>query len=164
MALHTVVESPSYLAAAKDAGMSDAVRVEVVSIVAADPMKGQRDMTKAFDKIMAGFDDAERFIHGDRDGFLVHVPDEVDVKAIREGLNLSQPGFAKSFGLSVGRLRDWEQKRSPIDAPARAFLTVLQFEPEAVFRAMARAAASPAKARRSAKSPTRQRALARRAS
>ena len=93
-------------------------------------------MSKAFDQIMSGFEDVERYMEGDREGFAVHIPDDVDVKAIREALNLSQPKFAKSFGLSVGRVRDWEQKRSPIDAPARAFFTVLRHEPEAVFRAM----------------------------
>ncbi len=100
-------------------------------------------MTKAFKKIMAGLADVERYMDGETEGFAVHIPEDVDVKSIRQSLKLSQPKFAQSFGLSVGRVRDWEQRRSPIDAPARAFFTVLRHEPDAVFRAMAKAADKP---------------------
>jgi hypothetical protein len=38
--MHTVVETPAYLAAAKSAGVSEAIREEIVSIVASDPTIG----------------------------------------------------------------------------------------------------------------------------
>lgn len=38
--MHTVVETPSYLAAAKRAGMSDAVRMHVVTVIAENPELG----------------------------------------------------------------------------------------------------------------------------
>lgn len=38
--MHTVVETPSYLAAAKDAGMSEDVRAEVVSAISENPLIG----------------------------------------------------------------------------------------------------------------------------
>jgi putative transcriptional regulator len=111
-------------------------------------------MTKAFDMIMDGLDDVERYLDGARDGFAVHVPDEVDVKAIRQKLRLSQPKFADTFGFSVGRVRDWEQKRFPVDASSRILLTVIEREPEAVFRALAeptkKRQPAPLKRRRSA--------------
>lgn len=93
-------------------------------------------MTKAYDMIMSGLDEVEAFIGGDRKGFVVHAPKTVDIKAIRQRLHLSQPKFAETFGFSVGRLRDWEQGRSPVDAPLRMFLTVIDREPEAVMRAL----------------------------
>ncbi len=94
-------------------------------------------MTKsAFDKIASGLGDVERYLGGETDGYVVHIPDNVDVKAIRQRLKLSQPKFAATFGFSVGRVRDWEQGRFEIDAPSRAFLRVLDREPEAVFRAL----------------------------
>lgn len=96
-------------------------------------------MGKAFDQIMEGLEDVADYMGGKTDGFAVHVPAEVDVKAIRNGLGMSQSKFAQVLNVSVGRVRDWEQKRSPVDAPARAFLTVLEFEPEAVERALAKA-------------------------
>lgn len=108
-------------------------------------------MTKpAFDKIAAGLADVDRFLGGEADGFVVHIPDEVDVRAIRRRLKLSQPKFAATFGFSVGRIRDWEQGRFEVDAPSRAFLRVLDREPEAVFRALGKPARRPAPERKRA--------------
>jgi putative transcriptional regulator len=95
-------------------------------------------MTKAFEQIMAGARDALAFANGERDGFVVHIPPEIDVKAIRQRLKLSQPKFAEAFGFSVGRVRDWEQGRFAVDAPSRVLLTVIDREPEAVMRALGR--------------------------
>lgn len=58
-------------------------------------------MSKAFDKVMAGLEDARAYLDGERDGFAVHeveVP-EPDVVAIRGSTGLSQPAFAKSIGV-----------------------------------------------------------------
>jgi putative transcriptional regulator len=93
-------------------------------------------MTRAFDVIMNGLDDVEAYLNGEREDFVVHIPEEVDVKAIRRRLRLSQPKFAETFGFSVGRIRDWEQGRFPMDAPSRVFLTVIEREPDAVLRAL----------------------------
>lgn len=60
-----------------------------------------------------------------------------DVAAIRERLGLTQEQFARTFGIPVGTLRDWEQRRKEPDAPARALLWVIEREPEAVRRALA---------------------------
>ncbi|HQZ12799.1 MAG TPA: transcriptional regulator [Devosia sp.] len=93
-------------------------------------------MSKAFDMIMGGLDDVENYLGGDREGFATHIPEDVDVKAIRTRLKLSQVRFAETFGFSVGRVRDWEQKRFAIDAPLRVYLTVIEKEPDAVLRAL----------------------------
>jgi putative transcriptional regulator len=90
----------------------------------------------AFDQIAASMRDAIAYSEGARQGFSTHIPDEVDLKAIRRRLKLSQPDFARTFGFSVGRIRDWEQQRTPIDAPSRVLLTVIEREPEAVQRAL----------------------------
>jgi putative transcriptional regulator len=45
------------------------------------------------------------------EGFVAHVPDGVDVKAIRTKLGLSQGTFARRFGFSLAAVRDWEQHR-----------------------------------------------------
>jgi len=60
-----------------------------------------------------------------------------DVAAIRERLGLTQEQFARTFGIPVGTLRDWEQRRKEPDSPARALLRVIEREPEAVRRALA---------------------------
>lgn len=60
-----------------------------------------------------------------------------DVRRIRERLGLTQEAFARTFGLPLGTLRDWEQRRKRPDAPARALLRVIEREPEAARRALA---------------------------
>ena len=65
-----------------------------------------------------------------------HVPDDIDVKAIRERISLTQAEFAKLFGLSKRTLEHWEHGRRVPSGPARAFLTVIAREPDAVRRAL----------------------------
>jgi putative transcriptional regulator len=69
-------------------------------------------------------------------GCVVHVPEDIDVKAIREKISLSQSEFARLFGLSKRTLEHWEHGRRVPTGPARAFLTVIAREPDAVRRAL----------------------------
>ena len=55
-----------------------------------------------------------------------------DVRAIRKSLNLTQEHFAATFHLSLATVRDWEQARSQPDQAARAFLRVIEKEPDLV--------------------------------
>ena len=66
----------------------------------------------------------------------VHVPGDVDVRAIRLRLNMTQEQFAARFGFAVSALRDWEYKRRNPDRSARVLLKVIENEPEAVDRAL----------------------------
>jgi putative transcriptional regulator len=61
-------------------------------------------------------------------------------KRIRWALHMSQIEFAKAFRIPLGILRDWEQHRRDPDQAARAYLEVIAREPDAVRRALARAA------------------------
>jgi putative transcriptional regulator len=72
------------------------------------------------------------------DGFVVHVPDDFDVKALRKKLKFSQSEFSRRFGFAVDAVQDWEQRRRTPDRTARILLTVIAREPEAVSRALAR--------------------------
>ena len=65
-----------------------------------------------------------------------HVPPETDVKAVREKLGLSQANFAALFGFNVRSLQDWEQGRRKPEIPIRAYLAVIERDPEAVIRAL----------------------------
>ena len=56
----------------------------------------------------------------------------VNVKKLRERLELTQEAFAARYRIPVGTLRDWEQRRKNPDAPARAYLMVIARNPEAV--------------------------------
>jgi len=56
----------------------------------------------------------------------------VNVKKLRERLGLTQEAFAATYRIPVGTLRDWEQCRKNPDAPARAYLLLIDRNPEAV--------------------------------
>ncbi|MDL2280217.1 helix-turn-helix domain-containing protein [Desulfovibrio sp. OttesenSCG-928-G11] len=64
--------------------------------------------------------------------YRVHVPEKVNVKAIRTELGLSQAGFAARFGLSLHTLRNWEQGKRTPDPAARAYLKVIAKAPDVV--------------------------------
>ena len=93
-------------------------------------------MSKAGDSILRGARQALAYAHGERKGFVAHVPATVDVKAIRRKLGLSQREFASRYGFRVDALQNWEQGRRRPDVTARALLRVIEREPELVRRAL----------------------------
>ncbi len=95
-------------------------------------------MSKAGNKLIKSANQALAYARGEiSDGFTVNVPEEIDVKSIRNGLGLTQPEFSLRFGFDVRAVQDWEQKRRQPDRAARILLTVIAYEPEAVTRALA---------------------------
>jgi putative transcriptional regulator len=58
------------------------------------------------------------------------------VKIIRRALGISQEDFAARYRIPLGTLRDWEQGRVEPDQAARAYLTVIAHNPEAVREAL----------------------------
>ena len=92
----------------------------------------------AFEKIMAGLEDALAYADGDSTRGAeqqVKVAD-VDITHLREKLGLSQDRFAALFGLSSRKVRNWEQGVRHPEGPARILLQVIDREPEAVMRAL----------------------------
>lgn len=69
--------------------------------------------------------------------YKIHIPESIDVKAIREKTGLSQVLFANNFGLSVYSLRNWEQGKRQPDPAARAYLKVIEQAPDVVKKALA---------------------------
>lgn len=59
-----------------------------------------------------------------------------DIRAIREGLGLSQREFAMRFRLSLATVRDWEQGRYQPDQAARTLLRLIAREPAMVERTL----------------------------
>ena len=92
-----------------------------------------------FETIMQSFSEVEAYLDGAHDprAWRVHVPSEVDVKAIRLRFGLTQSAFAARFGFSQGAVRDWEQRRKTPEASARVLLKVIEHEPQAIERALA---------------------------
>jgi putative transcriptional regulator len=59
------------------------------------------------------------------------------VKVLRQRLGMTQAEFAEAFHLPITTLRDWEQRRSTPDAPARALLLAIERDPEVMRRLLA---------------------------
>ena len=97
-------------------------------------------MSKLGESVLRGLEEAAAYARGEDVGVVIHkvavVPDTVDVKGIREARGLSQARFAALYGFSIDSVRNWEQGRRQPDLAARALLTVIAKEPEAVERAL----------------------------
>jgi putative transcriptional regulator len=94
---------------------------------------------KAFEKIAEGLTEAIAIARGEADpaSYNVHAPDDIDVLKIRRALGLTREAFAMRFGLQLGTVRDWEQRKRRPEGAARVLLAVIETEPEAVTRALA---------------------------
>lgn len=94
-------------------------------------------MSNAGSRILRSVSRARAYARGEtNEGFVAHVPAEVDVKAIRTKLGLSQESFGLRFGFSPAAVRDWEQHRRQPEQAARVLLLVIDRNPEAVYEAL----------------------------
>lgn len=66
----------------------------------------------------------------------IEIPKEIDVRTIRTRLGLSQADFARRFAVSQRSLQEWEQGRRRPEGAVRAYLTVIQRNPQAVAAAL----------------------------
>jgi putative transcriptional regulator len=97
-------------------------------------------MKTQFERMMDGLNDVEAFLAGEKEGFKAHVPQKVDVKAIRNRLGMTQTRFSDTFGFSLDAIKHWEGGRRTPEAPARTLLTVIDKNPTAVLTALSPAA------------------------
>ena len=93
-------------------------------------------MSKAFDSIKQGLDEALEFSKGQKGKAIVHEFTPVDVKNIRSQVGMSQTEFASAFGISVSTLRHWERGDRRPRGPALVLLNVIAKEPKAVLKAL----------------------------
>ena len=95
-------------------------------------------MSQVADSIRRGLEEAVAYAGGraDPSAYRVHVPERIDVRAIRAKLGMTQQEFAASFGFSVNTLRHWEQGKRQPEGPTRAYLRVIERAPRAVQKAL----------------------------
>lgn len=95
-------------------------------------------MSDVADSIRRSLRQAIAFAEGtaDASAYRVHVPERIDVKAIRTKLDMTQEEFAGRFGFSVNTLRHWEQGLRQPEGPTRAYLLVIDRAPQAVQKAL----------------------------
>lgn len=91
-------------------------------------------MSKAFESIAKGLEEAIAFAQGKETGAVVHhyeVP-RVDVAEIRARTGLSQAAFARSIGVAKGTLLNWEHGRRRPTGPAQVLLAMIAKRPALV--------------------------------
>jgi putative transcriptional regulator len=95
-------------------------------------------MTKLGKRLIKAADEARAIARGEADPstYRVYVPADVDVKAIRQRMKMTQAQFSARYGFPLGTLRDWEQGKGKPDTSARVLFLVISKEPEAVERAL----------------------------
>lgn len=96
-------------------------------------------MSKVGDEILAGLNEALALARGEGvPGIRLHRIDttDVDPRAIRQTLKLTQEQMAGYLGTSTSGYRKWEQGHRAPSGAARTLLKVMQLEPEAVLRAL----------------------------
>ena len=96
-------------------------------------------MSKAVaNSIKRGLEQALAYMDGTADlsQYRVHVPKQIDVRAIRTKLKMTQQEFAAVFGFSINTLRHWEQGKRVPEGPTRAYLLVIDRAPKTVQKAL----------------------------
>jgi putative transcriptional regulator len=96
-------------------------------------------VSKLGKRLIRAAKEARQIARGEADpkSYRLHLPEEIDAKAIRQKVGLSQAQFARTFGIPKRTLQDWEQRRRFPDLTAQALLRVIALEPAAVKRALA---------------------------
>jgi putative transcriptional regulator len=93
-------------------------------------------MATMFEDMMTGLNEVDAFLAGEKTGYKVSLPAAVDVKVIRKKLNMTQSRFSDTFGFSLDAVKHWEGGRRTPESSARAFLTVIARNPNAVIAAL----------------------------
>ncbi len=87
-------------------------------------------MTEFGKELIAAMEEAAAHAQGKGAVARVHTIEVPDVKAIREGLGLSQQAFANAYHIPLATLKGWEQGRRQPDATASAYLSVIAKLPD----------------------------------
>ena len=68
----------------------------------------------------------------------IRVPKIINVKGIRQHLHMTREEFSNTFGFSIRTLEKWERHERQPESSARAYLIVINKNPNAVRKALAR--------------------------
>ncbi len=95
-------------------------------------------MSKAGKEIITGAREALAYLKGDKTkgrAYEVRTRD-IDVKAIREKLQMTQAAFSEIFAIPVSTLKKWETHNRVPEGPTKAYLIVINKNPSAVKKAL----------------------------
>lgn len=91
-------------------------------------------MTKAGSRLISAAREAVAIARGEKKPARLHIPPEIDVRRIRHNLGLTQEIFAAEFGFTATQIKDWEQGRSRPLSAFRAYLMIIERDPDAVLK------------------------------
>lgn len=89
-------------------------------------------MSNAGKRLLRAAGEARQIARGEKTPAKMHVPAEIDVRAIRGNLRMTQDDFASEFGFTVTQIRDWEQARHRPLGAMRAYLLLIDRSPDVV--------------------------------
>jgi putative transcriptional regulator len=87
-------------------------------------------MSDFFESIKRGMEEAISHGKGEKTEVRLFVPEEVNVKQVREKTGLTQNQFASTFGISLGTLRHWERGDRKPHGPALVLLNAANNAPD----------------------------------
>jgi len=87
-----------------------------------------------FEELIASIEEAGKIRRGAKKASRIQGFPEPDVKAIREGVGISQSKFATLIGVNIRTLQNWEQGHRHPTGPARVLLRLVQADPASVFK------------------------------
>jgi len=87
---------------------------------------------KLFEELLESVREGGAVLRGERPPARAFRSADLDVQAIRKGMNLSQREFAALLGISVRTLQNWEQGRRRPRGAARVLLQIAARHPETV--------------------------------
>lgn len=91
-------------------------------------------MSELFESMKRGLEEAIAHSKGEANEIRMFVPQQVDVKTVREKTGLTQHQFAATFGISLGTLRHWERGDRKPQGPALVLLNAANNAPEELLR------------------------------
>lgn len=96
-------------------------------------------MSKAGKRLLAAAAEAVAIARGDKKPARVHIPADIDVKAIRQKTGMSQDDFAIHYCFTVDQIKAWEQGRTRPLGGSRAYLMLIDIDPKGVLEMLAKA-------------------------
>lgn len=101
-------------------------------------------MSELGKSLLRGAEEALEYAMGHKKGSLTHkvkVPAKVDVHSIRNHLHMTRKEFSDEFGFSARTVEKWERNERIPEGPTRAYLIVIQQNPQAVRNALSESSA-----------------------
>jgi putative transcriptional regulator len=92
--------------------------------------------SELFKELAESIKEAGRIQRGQAKPSRLFTYDAIDIRKLRESVDVSQAQFARMIGVSKDTLQNWEQGRRRPRGPAKALLRVFEKDPKAVVRAL----------------------------